>query len=231
VKLIILAAGRGKRMQQLTEEKHKCLTIYRGRPLIEWSVENSLKFFKPQDILIIGGYRFSDLEYLGLNLKVNDNWANTNIVGSLLVARNFLQEEECIIVYSDIYFEPSALSQILSSEGSSVLSLVNWLDIWRKRFINPLDDLESFKYNITKNVLLEIGLRPKNLSEIQGQFGGIIRIHPSLWKEVESKIPNLENLDTTTLIQKCLNLGINFNVVKYDGHWAEFDNSFDVDSQ
>lgn len=231
MKLIILAAGRGNRMGELTEDKHKSLTPYQGRPLIEWTVESSLEFFNSKDILIVGGYRFSDLEYLGLNLKVNENWAGSNIVGSLLVARDFLLEEDCIIVYSDIFFDSNALSKVISSEGSSVLSLDNWLAIWSKRFLNPLDDLESFKLSHTKNELLEIGLRPKSLSEIQGQFGGIVRLTPKVWKEIESKIPNLETLDTTTLIQKCIKLGLSFNVIHYSGQWAEFDNAFDVESQ
>jgi hypothetical protein len=38
-------------------------------------------------------------------------------------------------------------------------------------------------------------------------------------------------MDTTTLIQKCLEHNIAFNVVKYDGEWAELDTRTDLEAQ
>ena len=41
MKAIILAAGRGSRMGNLTEEKPKCLIDFRGRPLLNWQLKQS----------------------------------------------------------------------------------------------------------------------------------------------------------------------------------------------
>jgi choline kinase len=231
VKIIILAAGRGKRMGNLTDLKHKSLSLYKGRPLIEWTLASCREYVSETDILIIGGYRYRDLRHVHANLRVNKNWSETNIVGSMLVARDYLSQDDCIVVYSDVYFEKTALAKMVLSEGASVLCVDNWLSIWRKRFVNPLDDLESFKLDNLSGELLEIGLEPKNFSEIQGQFGGMVKFTPKVWREIEQKIHDLNTLDTTTLIQSCLVRGIGFKVVHYSGNWAEFDNSLDVETQ
>jgi choline kinase len=231
MKIIILAAGRGRRMGNLTDLKHKSLSLYRGKSLIHWTIDSCRDLVSERDILIIGGYRYGDLAHLKVHLRVNDNWSETNIIGSLNIARDYLLQEDCVVVYSDIYFEKIALAKMVSAKSASVLCVDNWLSIWRKRFTNPLDDLESFKLDNTTDELLEIGLEPTNISEIQGQFGGMVKFTPKVWGEIEGSIRDLESLDTTTLIQKCLDIGIAFNVVHYGGEWAEFDNSVDVETQ
>jgi choline kinase len=218
-------------MGNITDLKHKCLSLYRGKSLIEWTLSSCRELVSEKDILIIGGYRYGDLVQLHANLRVNENWSETNIVGSLIIARDYLSQEDCIVVYSDIYFERTALSKMALAKSASVLCVDNWLSIWRKRFRNPLDDLESFKFDNSTGELLEIGLEPKSILEIQGQFGGMVRFTPKVWREIEETFQDLESLDTTTLIQKCLVIGIKFNVVHYGGDWAEFDNSLDVEAQ
>jgi len=38
MKAIILAAGRGSRMKNLTDERPKCLVELRGNPLLDWQL-------------------------------------------------------------------------------------------------------------------------------------------------------------------------------------------------
>ena len=38
MKAIILAAGRGSRMKDMTDEKPKCLVKLHGKPLLEWQI-------------------------------------------------------------------------------------------------------------------------------------------------------------------------------------------------
>ena len=61
MKAIILAAGRGSRMCQLTEEQPKCLTKLAGKSLLEWQQE-ALKATGIQEIVVVGGYRYEDLK-------------------------------------------------------------------------------------------------------------------------------------------------------------------------
>ena len=56
MKAIILAAGRGSRMKNLTDEKPKCLAKLRGKPLLEWQL-TSLREAGIEDIAIVTGYK------------------------------------------------------------------------------------------------------------------------------------------------------------------------------
>lgn len=229
MKIIILAAGRGSRMGLGTEERPKCLTVFRGKPLIEWTLDNLVLSAPKEDIFLIVGYKALALKYLGIKSIENKNWNSTNIVGSLRVAKDLLIRSDCLIVYSDVFTEPSSIARMLETNGPTVLSVRNWQEIWSRRFINPLDDLETFKYDQETMHLLEIGSKPSSLGDIQGQFGGIFRMTPDVWMKLESLDIDLDSLDVTSLIQKCLNLGIVFEVVNYEGEWVEIDSLSDLE--
>ena len=60
MKVVILAAGRGSRLGKLTDDSPKCFTVYRGKPLIFWTLESVTQFFEQKDIHIVVGYRQMD---------------------------------------------------------------------------------------------------------------------------------------------------------------------------
>ena len=39
MKIIILAAGRGSRMKNITKDQPKCLVEFQGKPLLEWQLD------------------------------------------------------------------------------------------------------------------------------------------------------------------------------------------------
>lgn len=231
MKALILAAGRGSRMMHLTEDRPKCLTVFRGQPLIERTLSLVQKHFDLSDIRIVSGYRADDLDYLPISKLHNQDWKQTNIVGSLSVARDFLNEEDCLVIYSDIFFEESAIKSLLEVDGAAVLSVVNWLAIWSSRFANPLGDLESFKFDPETYLLREIGKRCKSLQDIEGQFGGMFKLTPQTWSKIEDFPEDLKTLDTTSLLQLCVSRSIDIKVVPYLEAWAELDNIHDIEAQ
>lgn len=231
MKIIILAAGRGSRMKELTDILPKCLTPYRGKPLINHCIDTLTSSFSPSDLVIVGGYKSHTLKHLGIDLIENKEWETTNIIGSLTAAEKYLRVEDCLIVYSDIFFAKEAIHQMIQAESPAILSVSRWMEIWMSRFNQPLEDLESFKVDKNGTELTEIGKKPKNLSEIQGQFGGIFKLNPEIWIKIEKEIEGIKLMDTTTLIQNCLERNIAFSVVKYDGEWAELDTRTDLETQ
>ncbi|MCX6748467.1 MAG: sugar phosphate nucleotidyltransferase [Candidatus Pacearchaeota archaeon] len=52
---LILAGGRGKRLNEYTKEENKCMLQHKGKPLIEYSLDNALKI-GVQKIIIVVGY-------------------------------------------------------------------------------------------------------------------------------------------------------------------------------
>jgi choline kinase len=228
MKVLILAAGRGSRMKSETVSKPKCLIEFRGKPLLQHTLENLNSFFNAEDILIIGGYKSELLGMYWPSIEVNPHWASTNIMGSLMVASDILDREEVLVVYSDIFFEKSAVGLMLGETNPGILNLINWKVIWGSRFDNPLDDLENF-FSQEKQIVA-IGGKPVGINEINGQFGGMYTLNPSYWQEMK-KNPSLKNLDTTTALNDLITKGKTFTAISYDGEWAEFDSIADIEKQ
>jgi choline kinase len=132
------------------------------------------------------------------------------------------------VVYSDIFFEKSAVELMLRETNPGILNLINWKEIWGRRFDEPLDDLENF-YSQNKKILA-IGGKPTGINEINGQFGGMYTLNPIYWQEMK-KNPNLKNLDTTTALNELITKGKTFTAISYDGEWAEFDSIADIEKQ
>ena len=231
MKVIILAAGRGSRLGKLTEDSPKCFTVYRGKPLISWILKSVSQYFAQDDTYIVVGYRWMDFSSFSMNLIYNGDWEQTNIMGSLAAADKILSTSNCLVIYSDIFFEANAIKIMKESPAPAVLSVSNWMKIWGKRFSNPLDDLENFEYNYDSLLLTRIGNRPSSIGSINGQFAGIFTLTPSLWQMIKSGDYNLPSMDTTSVLQEAVVNGAKISVVNYSGHWAEIDTLSDLERQ
>jgi len=65
LKALILAGGRGKRLENVTSNINKCMLPFKGNPLISYSLENAAKA-KVSEIIIVVGYRAEDIiNYFG----------------------------------------------------------------------------------------------------------------------------------------------------------------------
>tara|TARA_Y100000816_G_C26108198_1_gene589878 strand:- start:6367 stop:7098 length:732 start_codon:yes stop_codon:yes gene_type:complete len=230
---IILAAGRGRRLGKLTSNKPKCLLeLNNGETLFSANVKN----FKRNNIKKIGvvvGYKKNKLPTSGLKKFNNSNWKNSNILKSLLCSQSWLKKYTCLISYSDIFYDYKALKILKESKGEiNILYHVNWENIWKKRFKNPLSDLETFKFN-KKKELTEIGKKTIKKSEIQGQYLGLIKITPKGWQGIAKTInklsyKELKKMDITSFFSFFIkNENNKINVSKYSGNWFEIDNSKD----
>lgn len=108
LKAIILAGGRGIRLRPLTDAIPKPMVEIRGRPFLEYQLEQ-LKKYSITQILICAGYRKEKIiDYFGdgsrFNLKIEysleDDFLGT--AGALKRAVNYLPEE-FILLYGDSY--------------------------------------------------------------------------------------------------------------------------------
>lgn len=228
---IILAAGRGSRMGTLTKNKPKSFVkINKKKKLIDNVIENFLNFdFKK--VVIITGYQSYKFERFKKVQKIkNNDWQRTNIFGSLICADKLLSKYSCIISYADIFYEKEAIQQLINfkKKGIILLSYKYWKNYWKQRFINPLDDLETFKIS-KDNRLLQIGDKPETYKDIQGQYMGIFKIDPETWKKIKKKLINqnkeINTKDITSIFNLILKRKIcNIYSEDYYKKWFEIDN-------
>ena len=234
MKAIILAAGRGSRMGNLTEDIPKCLVKLNEKPLIEWQIE-ALKKAGIEEIGIVTGYKRELLCGYGLKEFHNTRWASTQMVSSLECAREWLNTTPCIVSYSDIFYQTHAVLLLMKSNAKIAITYdPNWRTLWEKRFSDPLEDAETFRLN-KENVVTEIGSKPKNLEEVEGQYMGLLYFTPNSWSElmdIRSKMPqnHADKMDMTSALQKIIDNG-NFILkgISYTKEWGEVDNSSDLE--
>src|SRR4029453_5318418 len=104
MRVIVIAAGRGRRLMPTTADSPKCFAVVAGKRLIDWAVEafaaNGLN-----DVCFIGGYQIDRVrrDYPQFTFRHNADWENNNILASLFYAED-LMDEPFICCYSDVLF-------------------------------------------------------------------------------------------------------------------------------
>lgn len=234
MRAVILAAGRGSRMKSLTDNRPKCLVELKGRSLLEWQI-GALRAAGVEEIGIVTGYRHELLSGLCPYEFHNARWAETNMVSSLAEAAHWLEEGDCIVSYSDIFYEPRAIKLLLDNRDALALTYdPNWLHLWGRRFSDPLDDAETFRLN-ADGTLAEIGGRPTSLAEVEGQYMGLLRFTPAGWSEVmrlriEMPEEKRDRMHMTGTIQHVIEAGrVPVRALPYTGQWGEVDSATDLE--
>lgn len=233
MKAIILAAGRGTRMKKLGDHLPKCLIELKGQPLLEYQL-NSLRQAGIGEIALVTGYQhhlFADYDLVKFH---NERWTETNMVTSLGCAREWLQSEPCVVSYSDIFYKASAVISLMKNKDELAVTYdQNWLELWTRRFGNPLLDAETFRMNSNRK-LSEIGKKPKSANEIEGQYMGLLKFSPSSWAEIERLLARLslaerDNIHMTGMLQLVLEEGrTSITALPYVDRWGEVDTMDDV---
>lgn len=233
MKAIILAAGRGSRMKDLTDERPKCLVELRGKTLLDWQLD-ALQAAGIRDIAIVTGYKRELLAGRGLVEFHNPRWAETQMVSSLACAEAWLTAEPCIVSYSDIFYSPAAVLSLMQSPVALAVTYdPNWLALWTQRFGDPLLDAETFRLN-PDHTVAEIGNKPKSVAEVQGQYMGLLRFAPEGWAEVvrirsSMTLEQCDRMHMTGTLQKVIESGrLNVFAVPYSDVWGEVDSQADL---
>lgn len=133
---IILAAGMGRRLKELTKNNTKCMVKVNGVTLIE----RMLHQIERRDIcrvIIVIGYEGEKLvEYIqGLDITlpihyvVNTLYDKTNNIYSLALAQEYLKQDDTLLFESDLIFEDAVLDKLLD-DPSDTLALVDKYEGW-----------------------------------------------------------------------------------------------------
>lgn len=229
---LILAAGRGSRLGEMTEALPKGLVELGGRPLLHWQMD-ALRQAGIQELGIVRGYRAEALDLAGVQTFDNPRWQQTQMVQSLACAAEWLETFPCLLSYADILTSAACLAALAEAPGELVISSnQNWRALWQARFADPLSDAESFKTN-GQGQLLEIGSRAHSLDEIEGQYMGLLKITPVAWGWIAATLAAMppvqaDRLDMTSLLMALLQQGYPVQVLAVDAPWLEIDTPEDL---
>ena len=143
---IILAAGMGRRLGDLTKDHTKCMVAVNGERLID-RLLGQLSGLSLKRVIIVVGYKGQELkDYIGHRyddqLKIayaeNPIYDKTNNIYSLSLVKQQLQEDDTLLIESDLIFSDS-LFQMIIADPYPNLALVAKYESWMDGTMVRLD--------------------------------------------------------------------------------------------
>lgn len=122
MRAIILAAGRGGRLQGVIGERPKCLARIGDRTLLERQIE-ALHAVGITRITVVAGYRADQVRLAcsrQVDIVLNARYASTNSLYSLWLARDLLCDG-FLVLNCDVLFHPQLLHDLLTARVDDAL--------------------------------------------------------------------------------------------------------------
>ena len=133
---IILAAGMGKRLKELTQNNTKCMVKVNGVSLIDRLLHQLEKQHLSRIVIVVGyeGQKLIDyIATLGIKTPISyvDNavYDKTNNIYSLALAKNYLMEEDTLLFESDVIIDDSAIDELVK-DPRDTLAMVDKYESW-----------------------------------------------------------------------------------------------------
>ncbi len=146
----------------------------------------------------------------------------------------WLRTSPVIVSDPDIFYQRDLVHRLGSVRGSLVVAYDRqWRDLWTRRFGDSFKGAETFRRGGAGN-LLEIGGKPANIDEIDGQPIGLLKFTPLAWQAVETVLaeldaPTRDQLSMTGLLRRLLAIkSVAIGTIGTDGQWGKIDSPDDV---
>ncbi|MDD6184484.1 MAG: aminotransferase class I/II-fold pyridoxal phosphate-dependent enzyme [Bacteroidales bacterium] len=150
---IILAAGMGKRLGEYTRDNTKCMLEVNGEKLIDRALE-SLFAVQMSRVIIVVGYKAQNVmahvgyEFNGMPVVYVQNplYDKTNNIYSLFLAKDYLAQEDTILLESDLIYDASLISKLVENSFPNIALVAKyetWMDGTMVR-INEDNEIVNF---------------------------------------------------------------------------------------
>lgn len=166
---VILAAGKGSRLNGTAGEKPKCLVELGGMSLIERQIR-TLRSCGISEIVVVTGCQAERVQGVcghGIAYVENGHYARTNSLYSLWLARPLLYQG-FVVLNCDVLFHPALLHDLLNSRHENALLLG-----YREADQPPYGD-EEMKVRVRGSRVLELS-KAMDPAEADGENLGIVK--------------------------------------------------------
>jgi len=239
LKVIILAAGEGRRLKPLTNNKPKCMVELFGHTLLDWQLE-IFRNYNIKDIIIVTGFKNESIQVENVIYYQNENYDKTNMVETLFCAKQEMSTS-IIISYGDIIYEKKIIEQLLATKEECVVVVdKNWRKYWEMRFLNPLQDAESLRID-ENGYITSIGQKVNEIEDIQAQYIGLMKLQGKALEDFKNFYENAKSISSssnknplnpnlpfeksfiTDLLQGFINHGGKIKAMQISNGWLELD--------
>lgn len=242
MRVIVIGAGRGRRLMPTTADAPKCYAEVAGRRLLDWTLD-AFQQNNLTDICFIGGYRIDKVQadYPHFTFRNNADWENNNILASLFYAED-LMDEGFLCCYSDILFTADVIGRLAASPADMALGVdTQWMDRYENRTDHPPDDAE--KVTVANGHVTRVH-RQIPPAEAYGEYIGVAKFSPAGAKRLRDHYHRarrdfagrpwretaiFEKAYKILLFQEMIEAGENFTHIDTPGGYIEVDTQQDFD--
>lgn len=218
---VILAAGMGRRLEELGQSIPKGFLQFGDKPIVEESIQKLIDH-GIQKIIIVTGYRaefYDRLQAIYNDLIItvhNPNYADSGSMYSLYCARTYI-DDDFLLLESDLIYEPRALTTVLTFPRDNVILLSGKTNAGDEVYV------ETFSEQV-----VAMSKHPTELKQVTGELVGISKISlPLLEKMVQEAMPQFTtslkvDYETDALVAVAKNYPVYYTLVE-DLLWSEID--------
>jgi len=235
-KAIIIAAGMGTRLKNLTQDIPKCMLNCGGKTLLSRQLD-SYKAVGITNISLVRGYKSEKINYKGINYFENTDYENNQILNSLFYAEEAINGN-VVISYSDILFESSVVQRLLESQYDiSIVVDIDWQGYYQGRDDHPIDEAEKVVFD-ANNQVVQIGKIITEKNDVYGEFIGMLKLSAKgaeifkkhfhrakklYWGKKFQRAKSFQKAYITDFIQEMVELGVQIHCVIIERGWKEID--------
>ncbi len=240
MKAIIIAAGRGSRLEHHTDERPKCMVDVGGRSILDHQLD-ALGHHGIEELHIIRGYLADRLVVDGATYHANPDWEDNNILHSLFCAESAM-EGGFVSTYSDIVYSAEAVEAVLKGPGDITLVVDRlWHLAYQGRTDHPVEQAELVRVEGDRVVAVGKQVGPEGAA---GEFIGLAA-HTARGAELMRQTfadlcAQYDGDDTfrqgrpfrkaylADLYEEMIDRGIDIHWAPIDGGWREIDTVQDL---
>jgi len=219
MKAIILAAGKGTRMGELSQDLPKVLIELNGKPFLYYIMKN-LSDAGFTDICLVVGYKkekiIDFLEEYSLDASLVEQTEQKGTGHALIEAKDFAGDENFLVINGDNLFSPRDLKQLLINDS------LNYM-IGKK-----VDDPSKFGVLVVKDdLLIRIVEKPKDFVGDLVNLG-VYKFTNEIWDALEKvKLSERGEYELTDAITE-LSGRNKVKVIKLSHYWLHLGNQDDI---
>ena len=129
MKALVLAGGRGSRLNEVTADRNKCMCEYRGRHIIEYNLDNALRS-RVDEIVILVGYRAETIinrygnRYGGVPVRYVIQWERQGVVHAIECCQDALEGHDFLLLLADeILIDPRHEAMVETFQDPEIFAL------------------------------------------------------------------------------------------------------------
>ena len=202
MKALILAAGKGERLQPLTDYKPKAMLPVCNKPLIDYQIEMLRKHGIDEVAVVIGHLEKALKEHL--NVKFYRDASISGTASAVYAAKDFI-DDEFILLYGDVFFDGS-INELIKTPNSMAVVQV--------------EDVSRYGEVIFRDGKL-VNIKEKSGSGSGFVNAGIYHFDPTILDFIEkTEESNRGEFELTDSIMM-LNRSEKVRVVSVNGYWND----------